>query len=62
MRLYRSGYVLGGWRSPEAPRKLVRRGYRDRTSERGRDLVGARAVWEAKRNEKTGFGTVLYFF
>ena len=36
------------WRSFEAPRGQQRRGYSDRTSERSRGLVGARAVWEAK--------------
>ena len=43
-----------GWRSPEAPRWQQRRGYSDRTSERSRDLVGARVVWEAKKTEKLG--------
>ena len=48
---YRSWGVLGGWRSPEAPRRQQRRGYRDRTSERSRDLVGAHVGCEAKKDE-----------
>ena len=47
-------HVLGGWRSPEAPRRQQRKGYSDRTSERSRDLVGARVDCEAKRDEKVG--------
>ena len=43
-----------GWRRPKAPRGQQRRGYSDRTSERSRHLVGARVVWEAKRDEKLG--------
>ena len=41
-----------GWGRPKAPRGQQRQGYRDRTSERSRHLVGARVFWEAKRDEK----------
>ena len=49
LRGYRSEYVLGRWRSPQAPRRQQRRGCSDRTSERSRDLVGARVVRDARR-------------
>ena len=58
---YRSWGVLGGWRSPEARRRLVRRGYSDRTSYRSRDLVGARVVCEAKRDENLGLRRLRNF-
>ena len=48
-------------RSSEAPRGQQRRGYSDRTSERSRNLVGARVVWEVKRDDKTGFAKPLNF-
>ena len=51
---YRSWDASGGWRSPEAPRKQQRRANSDRTSEQSRDLVGARVVCEARRDEKLG--------
>ena len=51
----RSWDIFCAWRSPQAPRRQQRRGYSDRTSERFRDLVGARrVVCEAKRDEKLG--------
>ena len=53
-RGYRSWHVLDGWRSPEAPRRQQQRGYSNRISERSRDLVGARVLFEAKRDEKLG--------
>ena len=33
-----------GWRTLEAPRWQQRRGHSDRSSERSRDVVGARAI------------------
>ena len=51
-----------GWRRPKAPRGQQRRGYSDRTSERSRHLVGARVVWEAKRDEKLGLRRPLFYF
>ena len=51
-----------GWRRPKAPRGQQPRGYSDRTSMRSRHLVGARVVWEAKRDKKTGFATAFIFF
>ena len=39
-----------GWRRLKASSRQQRRGYSDQTSERSRDLVGARVVWEAKMN------------
>ena len=53
-RAYRSWDVLAAWPSPEAPRRQQRRGWSDRTSKRSRDLVGARVVCEANRDEKLG--------
>ena len=43
-----------GWCRPKAPCGQQRKGYNDRTSERCRHLVGARAVWEARSDEKLG--------
>ena len=55
--------VLDGWRSPEAPRRQQRRGYSDRTSERSRDLVGARVVRDAKKGgEKLRLRQPCIFF
>ena len=51
-----------GWRRPKAPRGQQRPGYSDRTSERSRHFVGARAVWEANRHEKLSFAMALIFF
>ena len=51
-----------GWRRPKTPRGQQRRGYSDRTSERSRHLVGARVVWEAKRDEKLGLRRPLFYF
>ena len=51
--------VLGGWRSPEDPRRQQRRGYSDRNSERSRDGVGARVVCDVKRGENLGFSATL---
>ena len=56
------GSLGWGWRRPKAPRGQQRRGFSDRTSERSRHLVGDRVVWEAKRDEKTGFAMALFFF
>ena len=50
----RSSDVLGGWRSPQAPRRQQRRGHCDRIYERSRDLVGARVFCEEKTLEKQG--------
>ena len=44
--------MLDGRRSPEAPRRQQQRGYSDRTSERSRDLVGARHVLARQRGMK----------
>ena len=49
-RGYRSWDFLGGWRGPETPRRLQRRGYSNRTSKLNRDLVGARVVCAAKKD------------
>ena len=51
-----------GWHSPEAPRWQQRRGYSGRTYQLSRDLVGARVVWEAKRDEKLGLQRPPFFF
>ena len=51
---YRSWDALGGLAPPQRPRGQQRRGYSHRTSERSRHLVGARVVWEAKRDGKLG--------
>ena len=50
-----------GWRRPKAPRGQQRRESSDRASERSRHLVGARVVWEAKRDEKLGLRRPLFF-
>ena len=50
-----------GWCGPKTPRGQQRRESSDRTSERSRHLVGARVVWEAKGDEKTGFATASFF-
>ena len=44
-----------GWAgAAPKPHAGKRRGYNDRTSERSRNLLDARVVWEAKRDEKLG--------
>ena len=55
LRGYRSWDVF--WAARAAPKPHTgkqRQGYSDQTSERRRDLVGARVVCEAKRDEKLG--------
>ena len=61
-RLSLSWDVFCGWYSPESPRRQRRRGYSGRIAARSLDLVGARVVWDTKKNEKLGLRRPLYFF
>ena len=51
-----------GWCRPKISRGQQQRGYSDRTSERSRHVVGARVVWEARRDEKLGLRRPCSFF
>ena len=52
---------LGWLTSPGAPRGQQRWGCSDRTSEQSRDLIRARVVWEAKRDENTSLRRPRFF-
>ena len=54
-RVCRPSDVLVGWRSPQASCRQQRQGYSDRTSERSRDLVGARVVCDLRGDEDLGW-------